>query len=86
VPAEKVGTVRTTVSGSVLVPVRVDLGLLTTTLKYSATAGRQKPERFEGGPTDVLTASLNGELLKQLGWTATLIQTNEEAVEVNAVA
>jgi hypothetical protein len=80
-----VGGVPTTITGSLLVPVTVDKMLVTRTVKYAETTGKQKPERFEGEPVDVLTASLNGEAFEQLGEKATLTQTNEEAVEINAV-
>ena len=80
-----VGTPPITVSGSILVPVTVDAKLRTTRMKYNAKAGKQKLEHFEGEPADVLTASLNGEAFEQLGETATLRQTNEEPVEINAV-
>jgi hypothetical protein len=80
-----VGGASTTVTGSILVPVTVDKMLATATEKYTETAGKQKPEHFEGEPNDVLTASLNGEVFEQLGEKATLTQVNEEAVEINAV-
>jgi hypothetical protein len=73
-----------TVQGSILVPVGHNKMLLTEALKYKATAGKQKPEHFEGMPNDVLTAT-RGEVSEQLGLTATLAQTNEAAVEINAV-
>lgn len=59
--------------------------LVTPTLKYRATAGVPTPERLEGEPVDVLTASTNGEAFERLGETATSTQVNEEAVEINAV-
>jgi hypothetical protein len=79
-----VGGVPITVTGAVLVPVKADKMLATSTLKYAATKGKQKPEHLEGGPTEVLTAPLNGEAFEQIGETATLAQVNEEAVEINA--
>jgi hypothetical protein len=77
-----IGGVPVTVAGSILAPVEADKMLLTTPLKYKASKGKQKPEQFEGGPLDVLTA--NGKVSEQLGETASLTQTNEEAVEINA--
>lgn len=74
----------TTVQGSILVPVSHAKMLLTEPLKYKATSGKQKPEHFEGMANDVLTA-LREEASHQLGLTATLSQTGEEAVEINAV-
>jgi hypothetical protein len=81
-----IGGVPTTVTGSILVPVKADKMAITSTLKYKASKGRQKPEHLEGEPPEVLTASLNGEASEQIGLTATLTQTNEEALEINAVA
>jgi hypothetical protein len=77
------GGAAVTLTGSVLVPVTADRILVTTTLKYAASKGKQKPERLEGEPPDVLTDSLSGEAL---GLSATSTQVNEEAVEVNTVA
>jgi hypothetical protein len=77
------GEVPITVTGSILVPVTAGKMLLTSTLKYKASKGKQVPEHFEDEPSDVLTASLNGEIFEQLGQTASLTQTNEEAVEIN---
>lgn len=81
-----IGAVPITLSGSVLVPIKADKMLSTVTLGYRASKGRQKPEDLEGEPADVLTASLNGEVLEQMSLTATLTLVNEEAVEINAVA
>ncbi len=75
-----------TVGGSVLVPLTpVDKMLTTLTLKYSAKAGKQKPEHFEGEPNDVLITEINGKKPEQSGITITSTQTAEEALEVNAV-
>lgn len=79
-----VGGVPITVTGAVLVPVTADKMFGSVPVKYTQTAGKQKPERFEGASTEVLTASLNGELHPQIGLTASLTQTNEELVEINA--
>jgi hypothetical protein len=46
--------------------------LTTATLKFTATAGKQKPERFEGGEQDGLTNSLS----EQVGLTVGPPQTN----------
>lgn len=81
-----IGGVPIALSGSILVPVTVDKMLGTTTLKYKASKGKQKPEAFEGESAGVLTASLNGEASEQIGVTATVTQVNEEAVEINALA
>jgi hypothetical protein len=61
----------------------------TSTLKFKATKGKQKPESVEGSATDVLTRELTNWLLseatvEQAGLTATLAQKYEEPVEINA--
>jgi hypothetical protein len=73
------GSAATTLGGSVLVPVSAGKMLTTAALKYAATAGIQKPERFEGGVPEVLTNSL----FEEVGLTLTSTQTNEEPIEIN---
>jgi alpha-tubulin suppressor-like RCC1 family protein len=75
------GSAPTTLSGSIIGPVTADKMASTATVKYAATAGKQKPEAFEGGEKNVLTNALN----EQVGLTVTATQTNEEAIEINAV-
>ena len=65
--------------GSVITHVTSGKMLKTTTLKLAATAGKQKPESFEGGVREVLT-NQPGE---QVGLTLSANQSNEEAVDVN---
>jgi uncharacterized repeat protein (TIGR01451 family) len=74
------GSAPTTLSGSILAPVTADKMLAAATLKFTATAGKQKPEAFLGGEKDVLTNTLN----EQVGLTVGSTQTNEEPVEINA--
>jgi len=74
------GSAPTTLTGSIIGPVPADKMFTTATVKHAATAGKQKPERFEGGEKDVLTNALN----EQVGLTDTATQTNEEAFEINA--
>jgi hypothetical protein len=66
-------------SGSLLAPVTAGRMVTTTTLKFTATAGRQKPESFEGGELDVLTNAFG----EQVGVSLASTQTNEEAFEIN---
>ena len=73
------------VKGSILVPVTADRMLVAATLEYRATAGKQKPERFEGGERDVLLSSLTGGAAEQSGLTLTATQINEEAVETKTI-
>lgn len=81
-----VGGAPVTVSGSVLVPVKVDEMESTSTLRYRAKDGIQVPEQLEGEANETLTASLNGEVDEPIGLKATLTLVNQEAVEINAVA
>lgn len=73
------------VRGSVIVPVKANKMSQTQTLKFKASKGKQKPERFVEEPKDILEASFNGEPFEQTGLTLTATQTNEEKVEVNSV-
>jgi hypothetical protein len=68
-----------TLNGSVIA--RVTSGKMTknATLKYAATAGKQKPESFEAGVREVLV----NQLSEQVGLTLASTQTYEEAIEVN---
>jgi hypothetical protein len=70
-----------TLMGSLMGPVPADKMFTTGTVKYAATSGKQKRERFEGGEKDVLTNALN----EQVGLTLASTQTNEEAIEINAI-
>jgi hypothetical protein len=74
----------TTITGTVLVPVKADTMQTTSVLPFKALEGVQKPEQLEGEEDEVLTASVNGEAFGQLGLTASLKLVNEEAIEINA--
>jgi hypothetical protein len=65
--------------GSLLAPVAAGRMLTTATFKFTATAGRQKPESFEGGELDVLTNGFG----EQVGLSLASTQTNEEPFEIN---
>jgi len=74
------------IKGSVIAPLaKIDAMSKTSTLKYAASAGKQSPEQFEGGSKDTLTATL-GAGVEQAGLTTTEKLTNEELLEVKAVA
>ena len=79
------GSTTVALRGSVIVPLKANKMQVTQALKFKASKGKQKPERFVGGPKDVLEASLNGGAFLQAGLTAALTQTSEEPVEVNSV-
>jgi hypothetical protein len=73
------------VRGSVLVPIIADKMVLTTTLKYVQTGGRQQVEHFEGEPNDILESSFEKKAFEQAGQTISTVLTNEEKLELNAV-
>jgi hypothetical protein len=77
--AESVG-----LKGSVIVPVKTNTMLITETQKYSQTKGKQKPLAFEGEAPTLLEMSFSAPY-EQAGLGMTVIQTNEEKMEVNSV-
>ena len=79
------GATEVSVRGSVILPVVANKMLLSTKMKYVASKGKQKPEKFVGGPKDVLEASFNNGPYEQIGLTLRLMQTNDEPIEVNPV-
>jgi hypothetical protein len=70
-----------TLSGSVIAPVPTNKMFGTGAVKYGQSKGHQKPERFEGGASDVLSNSLS----QQVGLSYSATQVNAEPIEVNAV-
>ena len=77
-------TLHLQVRGSVLVNVKSDKMLSSTTLKYKDKKGHQEPEQLEGQPKDVLEVSFNETPFEQAGQEITATVTGEEAVEANA--
>jgi hypothetical protein len=55
------------------------------TLRFTATGGKQKPLRFEGGPTSALFSSISGRVAEQTGlaWMGEL--TSQEPLEIKAL-
>jgi len=83
----KCGSSVTLVRGALLVPVpSTDKTISRLTLKWVATKGKQKPERVEGGPREVLEESTNGGPWQQAGLTFTtkLLIRESETFEINA--
>jgi len=75
------------VRGSVILPLTADKMLKTTTLKFSATNGKQAPEAFAGGSKDILEASFSNSAYAQAGLSLiSTTMTSEEDVEINTVA
>jgi hypothetical protein len=79
------GTTPVSLTGSIIVPVSVNVMQLTSKLNYSASKGKQKPEGFVGEPKDILEASFNKAPFEQTGLTLKTTQTNEETVEISSV-
>jgi hypothetical protein len=74
------------VRGHVLVPIKNDKMTATETLKFKATKGKQKPEKWEGTPTTaILEASFKASPFEQAGQTITATIKGEEKLELNAV-
>ena len=75
-----------TVGGSVLVPIKTANKMVSTLeLKYVAKGGKQRPEKLEGEPADVLISEINEKKPEQSGITITSKQVGEEPLEVNTV-
>lgn len=83
------GGIPVKVKGEVMNPLTADSMLLTTTVKFVATKGKQKPEKFATDPTGtkrILESNkLIGGGLVQAGQSLTTIQTNEEKLEINTL-
>jgi hypothetical protein len=81
------GGVIIVVRGSVLHRVVANAMKLTTTEKFVASMGKQKPDHFAGGvPGEhILEESIGGKPFEQTGVTITTILTNEEKVEASTI-
>jgi len=79
------GTLSVVVTGSVIHQVETNKMLLEENEKYVQRKGEQKPEKFEGEPTDVLTSTIDGFFRLQSGEQLLTLLTNKEKVEVNTV-
>jgi alpha-tubulin suppressor-like RCC1 family protein len=77
------GAVPVTIRGSLLVKLGAGKMSTTETLKYAGTAGKQKPEKFEGGLKDVLESSFSEGPVEQAALTLTTVRTAEEKIETN---
>jgi hypothetical protein len=80
------GLTTVTLRGAVIVPVVANKMLTATTLKYSASRGKQHPERFLGEPAAILEASFGNKAYEQTGLTLEATQTSGAPVETNSVA
>ncbi|HYM54241.1 MAG TPA: hypothetical protein VES97_02680, partial [Solirubrobacteraceae bacterium] len=73
------------VTGSVIHEVKPNTMVLTENETFTQSKGKQKPEKFEGLPADVLESSIAGGANEQSGLTLRGLLTNEEKIEVNTV-
>jgi len=82
------GGIAVEVRGHVLNPVTANAMKLTATVKFAATGGKQKPEKFAGEVGKLILESkfsnVPGEF-EQSGQTLTTIQTNEEKLEISTL-
>jgi hypothetical protein len=80
------GESRVSMTGSVIASVTaIDKMTATLSLRYTASKGKQAPEAFEGGAKNTLSfVSKSAE--EQVGLTATSTLTNEESIEIKAIA
>lgn len=79
------GSATTTVTGSVLVPVKTGKMEASSKVKIKAAKGKQKPETAEGAGREVLSSSTGGGPSEQVGLTLSGTQVNEEAVEISPI-
>jgi hypothetical protein len=79
------GATLVVIRGSVLTPVVANKMNTIATLKYAALSGKQKPEKFEGQPKDVLETAFGEAAFEQSALKLTTVQTNQEKIEINSV-
>jgi hypothetical protein len=77
-------TIHVEVRGCVAHPVASGKMLLTSTEKFTASKGEQKPDKFLGGPVDECALESNGGAgFEEAGQTITAIVEGEEKLEAN---
>jgi hypothetical protein len=77
-------TIHVEVKGCVAHPVASGKMLLTSTEKFTASKGEQKPDKFLGGPVDECALESNGGAgFEEAGQTITAIVEGEEKLEAN---
>ncbi len=83
------GGIPVTVKGEVINPLSANAMKSSLTIKFKATKGKQKPERFATDPATtkrvLFSTKLVGGGLTQAGQTLTTIQTGEEKLEINTL-
>jgi hypothetical protein len=73
------------VRGGVILPVPGNAMKLSGTVKLAQAKGKQKPDKFVEGSTEILETSFLGGPYEPSGLAIALIQANEEKVEVSTV-
>jgi hypothetical protein len=73
------------VQGSVLHPAKTGAMVISSTEKFTASKGEQKPDKFAGGATDqhILESKAGAGGFEEAGQTITSLATYEEKVEAN---
>jgi len=79
-----ISTINVQMRGSMIAAISGNSMKTVYTIKYTQAKGKQKPERFEGGPLAVLEWN-TGLGYEQLGLSFTMILTAEEKLEVSTV-
>jgi hypothetical protein len=83
------GGIPVTVKGEVLNPLTANAMKLTATVKFIASKGKQKPEKFATDPVGTKRVLFSNKLIGggivQAGQSLTTIQTNEEKLEINTL-
>jgi hypothetical protein len=73
------------VKGSMILPVPGNAMKLSSTVKFNSSKGKQKPEKFVGGPTEVLECKFGPAPYEQCALTLSTNWANEEKVEASTV-
>jgi len=56
------------------------------TVKFTGAKGKQKPEKFEGGPKETLESSIKGGPFEQSDQVLTTLQKNQEKLEISTLS
>jgi hypothetical protein len=73
------------VRGRIILPVTANAMKLSSTVKFTAAKGIQKPAQFVGGPQEAPECSLAKTPYEPCGLSFAMIQTNEEKVEASTL-
>jgi hypothetical protein len=73
------------IQGSVILPVKTNEMLLEPVYTFKSAAGKQEPEKLEGGLPHILETRIGEGALEQTGLKQEATVTNEQEVEINSV-